>query len=582
MRSHRLLQQVVGKLSGQGPAAPVSRRTQRALLAEQTVRGVLELAVRLGETLLSLGAAAAEVTDTIQRVCRAYGIDCQVDLTFTSILVVHDGGDDSPGVSVLRVVQSRSADYERLARVTALVTAITEGSPEVRVADTLDDPAARDEARHQFEAAHERLDAVLVQPHRYRRGVVTLTLAAMAAGVALLLGGGPLIVLIAAATAAVIDTVNQLLGRWGLPAFFQQIVGAAIATGVALLLLVLVPQLPVEFAALPPALVVASGVVVLLAGLSFVGAADDAINGFPITASGRLLEVGLLTLGIVVGIAAVLDLGRTLGIELVLVDSYARPWPAWVQVVGAGIAAGAWAISSHTPPRAALVAALAGAGAWIAYDSLVGTGTTPLVASAAPAVVIGLLGELLADRGRVPAVVTTVCGTVPLLPGLMIYQGVLDLTSGDGPTNGAQLLLQAGMVAVGLAGGVTLGRITYRRLRTPVVRAVTPGRARRRRRDRDVEQALAADTLYHDDTVATEADGSAPATDADATDGPGGAVPVDEEPPRRTGPLPIVAPPTLDEPLTRTGTMPIVSTIGVTGPVFVVDPADDPQRASDA
>ncbi|PPG48502.1 hypothetical protein C5C27_17570, partial [Rathayibacter sp. AY2B7] len=39
-----------------------------------------------------------------------------------------------------------------------------------------------------------------------------------------------------------------------------------------------------------------------------VGAAggDDAINGFPITAGGRLLEVGLLTLGIVVGIAVVL------------------------------------------------------------------------------------------------------------------------------------------------------------------------------------------------------------------------------------------------------------------------------------
>ncbi|WP_181133592.1 threonine/serine exporter family protein, partial [Rathayibacter sp. AY2B7] len=134
MRSPRLLQQVVGKLGGQRPAAPVSRRAQRALLAEQTVRGVLELAVRLGETLLSLGSAAAEVTETIQRVCRAYGIECQVDLTFTSILVVHDGGDDSPSVSVLRVVPSRSADYERLARVTALVTAITEGSPEVRVA----------------------------------------------------------------------------------------------------------------------------------------------------------------------------------------------------------------------------------------------------------------------------------------------------------------------------------------------------------------------------------------------------------------------------------------------------------------
>jgi len=548
MRPPRLLQQVVGTLSGQKPAAPVSRRARRASLAEQTVRSVLELAVRLGETLLSLGAAAAEVTETIQRVCRAYGIEVQVDLTFTSILVVHDGGDDSAGVSVLRVVQTRSADYERLARVTALVTAITDGSPEVRVADTVDSTEARDEARHQFEAAHERLDAILVQPHRYRRAVVTLTLAVMAAGVAVLLGGGPLVVLVAAATAALIDTVTRLLGGWGLPAFFQQIAGAAVATGVAVLLLAVVPQLPVELAALPPALVVASGVVVLLAGLSFVGAADDAINGFPITAGGRLLEVGLLTLGIVVGIAAVLDAARSLGVELVLVDSYARPWPAGVQILGAGIAAGAWALSSHTPPRPALIAALTGAGAWLASDSLLALGAAPLMASAAPALVIGLLGEALSDRMRIPAVVTTACGIVPLLPGLTLYRGVLDLTSGGDPASGIELLLQAGMIAVGLAGGVTLGRIAYRRLRTPVVRAVAPVRARARR-DRGMDAALAADVLYREG-----------------------------EPSPTTAPLPVAdpAPSPSDphEPLVRTGTLPIISTIGASEANGVSDSAD--------
>lgn len=554
MRSPRLLQQAVRKLSGQSPADPVSRRTQRAAFAEQTVRGVLELAVRLGETLLSLGSAAAEVTETIQRICRAYGIEVQVDLTFTSILVVHDGGDDSPSVSVLRVVQSRSADYERLARVTALVTAITEGSPEVRVVDTVDSPTAREEARHQFEAAHERLDAILVQPHRYRPGVVTLTLAVMAAGVALLLGGGPFVVIIAAVTTALISAVNRLLGRWGLPAFFQQIAGASIATGVAVLLLAVVPQLPVALAVLPPALVVASGVVVLLAGLSFVGAADDAINGFPITAGGRLLEVGLLTLGIVVGIATVLDGARSLGVELVLVDSYARPWPAAVQVLGAGVAAGAWALSSHTPPRPALVAALTGAGAWLAYDALIGAGAAPLVASAVPALAIGLLGEVLSDRWRVPAVVTAACGIVPLLPGLTLYRGVLDLTSGAGPASGIELLLQAGMIAVGLAGGVTLGRIAYRSLRTPVVRAM-PVRARSRRLDR----ALAAGTLYQEEAATGREAGASVAPD-------------DVHSPAEDAVLEPEAVPAsaLDAAGPRTGVLPIVSTIGVAEP-----PADD-------
>ncbi len=47
-------------------------------------------------------------------------------------------------------------------------------------------------------------------------------------------------------------------------------------------------------------LVLASSIVVLLAGLSLVGAAEDAISGFPVTATARAFEVVTLTAGIVV------------------------------------------------------------------------------------------------------------------------------------------------------------------------------------------------------------------------------------------------------------------------------------------
>ncbi|PPG50369.1 hypothetical protein C5C27_16945, partial [Rathayibacter sp. AY2B7] len=302
---------------------------------------------------------------------------------------------------------------------------------------------------------------------------------------------------------------------------------------------------------------------------------DDAINGFPITAGGRLLEVGLLTLGIVVGIAVVLDGARSLGVELVLVDSYARPWPAAVQVLGAGVAAGAWALSSHTPPRPALIAALTGAGAFLVSDSLTTSGFAPLMANALPALAIGLLGEMLAERMRVPAVVTTACAIVPLLPGLTLYRGVLGLTSNAGPSAGIELLLQAGMIALGLAGGVTLGRIAYRRLRTPIVRAVAPVRARTRR-DRGIEQALAADVLYPDGAEAGQAD---TAQDAMAPGSGSGLPASDPSAPSAVdpAPLPDESAPAAEEPFTRTGIVPIVSTIGVTEPVPIVteeDPAD--------
>ncbi|WP_371029026.1 threonine/serine exporter ThrE family protein [Pseudoclavibacter sp. JSM 162008] len=466
MRGKNFFDNLARKVGGKTPSTTVGRRAQRALLAERSIREVLELAVRVGETMLALGASATDVTDAIRRTTKAFGVDCQIDLTFTSILVVHDGVNDGAGISLLRVVNSRLPDYDRLTRVMELSREIAADPNDIDVAETIDDPAKLEEALNQLESFHQRLDEILVAPQRFRRSMVTLWLALMAGGVGFLLGGGPLVCLLSAATTVVVDLVLQALGRWGLPAFFLQIAGAAIATGVAVGLLAALPVLPVEFAALPPALVVASGLVVLLAGMSFVGAADDAINGFPITAMGRLLEVVLLTLGLIVGIAIVLDVARGLGIDLRLVERSVQPWPSAVQVIGAAIAAAAWALASYATMRTALVVMIFGGIAYLGYDVLVTAGTEPLVATAVPALIIGILGEGLSRKLHIPATITTVCGTVPLLPGLAIYQGMLDITSSDTSDDGVLRLVQAGSIGIGIAGGVTLGRFLARQFRT--------------------------------------------------------------------------------------------------------------------
>ncbi len=293
------------------------------------MHGVLELGLRVGEAMLSLGAAAADVTGSIQRIATAFGLEgCQVDLTFTSITVSYDPGVGGTPLTVMRVARSRTVDYGRLSAVLRLERALT---------DRQVPPA---EAPGVLDRAHGDLDAVLGAAQPYRPAVITLLLSAMAAAVALLLGGGVWVALIAGATTALIDRVVRWLGRRGVPAFFLQAVGAAIATGVAVLLLVMVPVLPVELATLPPSLVVASGIVVLLAGLSLVGAADDALSGFPVTASGRVFEVFLLTLGIVVGIGAVLDVSRRMGVALDLVDDPTALVSPVIQVVSAAVVAG--------------------------------------------------------------------------------------------------------------------------------------------------------------------------------------------------------------------------------------------------
>lgn len=403
-----------------------------------TAHAALGLALRIGESMLAVGASAADVTATVLRVADAYGLpSCQVDVTFTSLTVSYDR-DDAVPLTLMRIVRPRGMDYSRLQGVTDLARAIGAGTLEI-------------------EDAHRRLDRVVSAPDTYRRPVHALGWAGVAGSIGVLLGGGWLVALVAALTTAVIEQMIRMLDRRGLPMFFQQASGAAVATGTAVLL----AAWDVD---VPSSLVVAAGIVVLLAGLSFVGSAQDAISGFPVTAAARAFEVLTLTAGIVVGIAAVLDLAQRARVPLAVVDLSPSTVPFAVALVAAAGIAGFWALASHARPRAVAVATAAGALAWATSSAAGAVGAGPAVASAAAAVVVGFCGESLTDRLRVPPLLVAVCGIVPLLPGLAIYRGLFAVVvDGDVP-GGLESLVGAAAIGLGLAAGVTLGEYLGRSL----------------------------------------------------------------------------------------------------------------------
>lgn len=79
--------------------------------------------------------------------------------------------------------------------------------------------------------------------------------AAMAASVSVLLGGGFLVATVAFLTTMVIDRVNRVLNRFGLPFFFQQVVGGLIAAAPAATLYTFQDQLGIS---IRPSLVIAA------------------------------------------------------------------------------------------------------------------------------------------------------------------------------------------------------------------------------------------------------------------------------------------------------------------------------------
>lgn len=412
------------------------RRPQSGYSAKEEA-AILDLVLRTGEALVATGAPVAETTVALQRMMAGVGVvNAQVEIMFTSITVTIER-DEAPMTRV-RVIQGDTADYTRLSELLELVAAVGAGTMPV-------------------EQAHERLDQVLQAPHPYRRGLVTLALAAMAAGVALLLGGGWQVAALAAGTTAVIDRTLRFFRHRGLPRLFQQALGAAIATVVALGLLWGQEMFGWSPTLLPPALVVASGIVVLLAGLSLVGAAQDAISGFPLTAAARSYELVLNTVGLVVGIGLVLDVGRRLGIPLAVGELSSFSGATAVRILCGAVIAAAFAIASYSQLRVAGWAAVVGA-LGVAVNDLAGlTGLGASSRAFVAALIVGLAAALIRSWTAVPAMVLTVCGITPMLPGLTIYAAMFGIVESGNILSGANLMVQALGIGLALAAGVTLG-----------------------------------------------------------------------------------------------------------------------------
>ncbi|MFT4187540.1 MAG: threonine/serine exporter family protein [Aeromicrobium sp.] len=427
----------------------------------------LDLALQVGELLLSNGAGAADVTATMENIARHAGLrQVDVDVTFTSLAVGHRAGPEEPVMVLNRRIVHRETDFADLTAVDHTVRAF--------LADQID----RDEAEAQ-------IARIASSGHPRPRWAITLGSGVTAAGVALLLGGTGIVLATAAVSGASIEILQRRMDRLRLPSFYAQVAGGFLATLFAVVLRAL--EVPVS-----PSVVVTSCIVMLLAGLGFIGAIQDALTGFYVTANARVLEVLIATAGIIVGVAAGLAAGSAMGVEIYVVPG-ASGWAGLPQVAGgAAVAAAGFAFTAYSPKRVLAPIGLVGATAaslafWLSHHGVDRAATT-----GAAAVMIGLVSYRLSAWLRVPPLVVIVAGIVPLLPGLSIYRALSLLAADD--VNGVIGLIAAATVALSLAAGAIFGeyiaqplwreaRRVERRLAGP--RLVGPLRRRSRRTPRE-------------------------------------------------------------------------------------------------
>lgn len=422
------------------------------------VAAVMMIGARVGEILISNGTTSSDAKAQIHAVTSSYGLHyCHVDITMNTITINSVIGTvRKQPVNVFRVVTDMSENFSKLQEVDRLIRSIRAGATPPETAEKI-------------------LDDLDAAPPPYSKWVSIAGWALMGAAIAILLGGDLLMSALGAVTASLITVINAWMGKKQLPYFYHCVVGGFVATVPAAVFYSLATRAGTTIV---PSQVIATGIVVLLAGLTLVQSLQDGVTGSPVTASGRFFQAILFTGAIIAGVAGGIQVADMFGAGLPPIETQ-PPTPTYqsaiVRSLGGVFAAAGFALAVYAEvPAIIATAATAFFGGFTYYAFLIPFGSGRLFATAVCAVMVGLAGGLIARRYLIAPLITEVAGVTPFLPGSGVYRGMYALLN-DQTVLGLNNIFLAVSTCMALAGGVVLGEWIARRIRRP--QAFNPYRA---------------------------------------------------------------------------------------------------------
>ncbi len=397
----------------------------------------IDLVLRVGELMLASGEGTEAVSEAMLSLAIAFNLPrSEVSVTFTTItLSTHPGGDHHP-ITGERVVRRRTLDYFRVSELHTLVQEAALGLLEL-------------------EDASARLARIRRARMPYPNWLIAVGFGLIASSASVMMGGGFIVATVALLATVLGDRTAVFLAKRGVAEFYQMAAAAVVAAtiGVALLWVSNTMDLGLKAGA-----IITGNIMALLPGRPLVSSLQDGISGTYVSAAARLLET-FFTLGAIVsGVAAVAYTAQRLGvhIDLETLPSAGTSMEIPVLLGAAGIAM-AFAISLVVPPRMLPMIGVMGVMIWLIYANMREVlQVPPVVGTLAGAIAVGVVGHWLARRTRRPVLPYLVPAIAPLLPGSILYRGLIELTQGNA---GAGLLGLAEAVTVGLAlgAGVNLG-----------------------------------------------------------------------------------------------------------------------------
>jgi uncharacterized membrane protein YjjP (DUF1212 family) len=427
----------------------------------------LRLAMRIGDSLLSAGMSANDVVVFILRVAHAYGLrGVHVDVTYTSISVSHYPAPDLPPVTSIRVVRPTVVDYTKVRLLNRLAADIEAGLPV-----------------HEAAAAFERIRSA---PHPYPRWVRMVGNAGVGSAATLLFTTDWKVVALTFLTGCTVHLLLSAFERRRVPPFFQQLTAAGLITLIAAGITLAGARSVTFFVGVDPTLLVVGGIIMLVAGMMIVGAVQDAVDQFYVTASARVFEVIMRTAGIVAGIVIALRLAQNIGAPLTLSAEPFDFGPFAFQLFGAGLIAAFFGLAAYADAVTILLSVGMALVAWLGFHSTLNVGAGVVLANTVGALLAAVLTTLIVRRTHVPGFGLISAALLPLAPGLTLYHGLLQLVgtapgTADAAAGGATLSRALG-VAVGIGAGASLGTYLGRPISDQLRRITSRTRRRGRRR----------------------------------------------------------------------------------------------------
>lgn len=394
--------------------------------------------MKIGELMISNGAAAADVTATMLRVTASSGIrNVSVQVTLTEVSVSYLPDSESTPFTRIRSASGYVLNYAKLDACDDIADDYVQGRIEL----------------HDARAAVERLQA---RGRHYSTLMTTAGWFVLGGACALFFGGSSLVVVFAAITAALLANLMDVLGKLGLPGFYTQIFGGFFSVLMALLVHWIDPSVN-------SSLVVVACIILLLAGLTSVGAIQDAITGWYVTAAARLLETFVLTIGIVIGIRAGMLAADLMGADISITSALpATLVSVLVIAVASAVIGFGYSIGVQVPPRLLVWTTLISAATGTVSFALGTLGMDRPWAVGLTSIVAGFASVMLAQRLGTPAMILVAAGVIPMVPGAVIYRGLLAL--GDDSANGWSTLFTAAEIAIAISTGIILGEFLAARL----------------------------------------------------------------------------------------------------------------------